>query len=174
MEFCKRIGCSLLRIWLGYLWLATGITKVQSDAWTGMQSGTEVTRFLQEAIARSTASGSAVPEWYVNAAQSYGLPHAQFLSYLLTYCEIFLGIALLLGIFTTATAALGCLLNLAYLLSNVVGDNPLMYAVAVMVVVSGSAAGYYGIDRYILPWLKQLLRNTVRSFQLLLSRIAGA
>ncbi len=46
----------VLRVWLGYQWLASGIEKVfgeGSEAWVGSKAGSAVTGFLNGAVAKS-------------------------------------------------------------------------------------------------------------------------
>ncbi len=48
-------------------------------------------------------------------------------------------------------------MNLAYLFAGTSGQNPQMLLVEAAIVVAGGAAGYYGLDRYVLPAIRARL-----------------
>jgi thiosulfate dehydrogenase [quinone] large subunit len=140
------------------MWLAAGWQKATHPAWTGAEAGAEVIRMLSEVIAPSPGGFPAAQPWYATAAEHCGLPHAATIAHSLTYFEIALGFALLLGVFTTVMAGAGGLLSLVYLLGHSVGLHPFMYAAALVLLVNAPAAQYYGCDRHLLPWLTRTLR----------------
>ena len=72
-----------------------------------------------------------------------------------TFGEVFVGAALILGFLTRFSAAMGLVMSFAYLFAGTSGDNPLMVLLALPIVLVGVSAGYYGIDRYLLPFLRE-------------------
>ena len=72
-----------------------------------------------------------------------------------TFGEVFVGAALILGFLTRFSAAMGLVMSVAYLFAGTSGDNPLMVLLALPIVLVGVSAGYYGIDRYLLPFLRE-------------------
>jgi hypothetical protein len=72
-----------------------------------------------------------------------------------TFGEVFVGAALILGFLTRFSAAMGLVMSVAYLFAGMSGDNPLMVLLALPIVLVGVSAGYYGIDRYLLPFLRE-------------------
>lgn len=72
-----------------------------------------------------------------------------------TFGEVFVGAALILGFLTRFSAAMGLVMSVAYLFAGTSGDNPLMVLLALPIVLVGVSAGYYSIDRYLLPFLRE-------------------
>ena len=75
--------------------------------------------------------------------QYFALPQAAFLSYLVTYGEILVGIALILGLFTGVAAFFGGLMNTNYLMAGTVSSNPTLFVLATLLVLAWSTSGYY-------------------------------
>ena len=42
-------------------------------------------------------------------------------------------------------------MNMSYLLAGTASTNPIMFALAMGVIMAWKVAGYYGVDRYLLP-----------------------
>ncbi|MTV49059.1 DoxX family membrane protein [Heliobacillus mobilis] len=150
----------LVRLWLGYEWLSSGLEKVGNPAWTGAGAGTAVTGFLKGAIAK--AAEGAHPEvhgWYANLINSIALPNAKLFSYLVAYGEVLVGIALVLGLFTTFAALVGAFMNLNYLWAGTSSTNPEMLVLQLLLLTAGPVAGIIGLDRFILPVLRQRFQN---------------
>jgi thiosulfate dehydrogenase [quinone] large subunit len=90
------------------------------------------------------------------------LPNAAFWSYLVAWGELLVGIALILGIFTGIAAFFGSFMNLNYLLSGTVSTNPILFMVALFIILAWRTAGWWGLDRWILttlgtPWSPGLI-----------------
>ena len=150
----------VLRFWLGYTWLMAGWGKAfgeRAPAWVGDRAGTAVTGFLKGALAKSTGERPLVPAWYADFVREVALPHATAFSYLVAYGEVLVGLALLVGLLTRFAALMGVTMNLAYLFAGTISPNPQMLVAAAALVVAGTAAGYYGLDRYLLPAIGQRL-----------------
>jgi thiosulfate dehydrogenase [quinone] large subunit len=76
---------------------------------------------------------------------------ASFFAKLITLGEIAIGIALIIGLFTGIAALLGGTLNVSFGLAGVAGVNPVFFLIEVFLVLAWRNAGYYGLDRYVLP-----------------------
>jgi thiosulfate dehydrogenase [quinone] large subunit len=147
----------ILRLWLGAAWLQAGWGKLFGDkasAWVGSEAGVAVAGFLNKALERGTA-----PAWYADFIREIALPNATLFSYLVAYGEVLVGMALIVGLLTNFAALMGIAMNLAYLFSGTISKNPQMLLAESAIVFAGLAAGYYGIDRYLIPrirnWLAQ-------------------
>jgi thiosulfate dehydrogenase [quinone] large subunit len=81
------------------------------------------------------------------------LPHAAFWSYLVTFGEVLVGVALILGIFTGIAAFFGSFMNMNYLLAGSVSVNPILLMIALILVLAWKTAGWWGLDRWVLPAL---------------------
>ena len=64
-----------------------------------------------------------------------------------------MGIALILGIFTGLAAFFGSIMNMNYLLAGAVSTNPILFAIATLLVLAWKTAGWWGLDRWVLPVL---------------------
>ncbi len=156
----------VLRLWLGYAWLQAGWGKVfgeKAAVWVGDKAGVAVTGFLKGALARATGENPLVPAWYADFIRDVALPNAQVFSYLVAYGEVLVGLALVVGVATNFAALMGIIMNLSYLFAGTISKNPQMLLAEAAIVFAGLAAGYYGIDRYLLPYLRTHLSRAVWS-----------
>ena len=86
------------------------------------------------------------------------LPNAQLFSYMVAYGEVLVGIALIVGLVTNFAALMGIVMNLSYLFAGSISKNPQMLLAEAALVFAGLSAGYYGIDRFLAPYLRKQLR----------------
>ena len=156
------------RVYLGYQWLHAGFEKLTgteggfwtwhfaytTDSWLRSSAG------LQGFVAYALKGANAGPNSPVNygwyAAFLRWLEHptvSAFFAKLVTIGEIAIGIALILGIFTGIAAFLGGMLNVSFGLAGIAGVNPVFFVLEVLLVLAWRNAGYYGLDRYVLPAL---------------------
>lgn len=161
----------VVRLWLGYEWISAGIEKAfgeGSAVWVGPKAGAAIVGFLKGAIAKSTLAPNfdptnahpAVQTWYAYVVRDVFMPNATVFSYLVGYGELLVGVALILGIFTHFAALMGIVMNLAYLLAGTTSTNPNMLVVGMaLLLASGVAAGYYGLDFFARPIEVTLLRR---------------
>lgn len=143
----------VLRLYVGYEWVMAGWEKLTSPAWTGAQAGTAIRGFLSGAAAQATGAHPAVQSWYASFITGTALPHAVLFSYLVTYGELAVGIALIVGVFTGIAAFFGAFMNINYLFAGAVSTNPLLLLIELFLILAWRNAGWLGIDRWLLPWL---------------------
>jgi thiosulfate dehydrogenase [quinone] large subunit len=67
--------------------------------------------------------------------------------------EVVIGVMLILGLFTGIAAALGAILNFSFVFAGSAGVNPAMILVSVLIILAWRNAGWYGLDRWVLPAL---------------------
>lgn len=146
---------TVLRIYLGWHWLEAGWGKLTNPAgvWVGEKAGTAVGGFLSGALQKTTGDHPDVTGWYAWFIQNVALPNKVLFSYLVTYGEILVGIALIIGLFTGVSAFFAGLLNASFLLAGTVSANPWMFIVATWLVLAWRTAGYIGLDYFVLPRL---------------------
>lgn len=142
----------ILRLYLGYEWLKSGVHKITSDAWTGSNAGAAVQGFVTGALEKS-AIGKDVPGWYASFLESVVLPNAKLFSYMVAYGEVLVGLGLVLGLLTGIAAFFGGLMNASFLFAGTVSMNPLFFILATWIVLAWKVAGWYGLDRWALPLL---------------------
>ena len=153
------------RVWLGYQWLHAGWEKV-----IGYSGGTFSWKFgiTDESWLRTSAGLKGFAGFALkgaggeHAAVNYGW-YASFLRYIehsggwlapvIAIGEVAIGVGLILGILTGVSAFFGATLNTSFGLAGVAGVNPLFMIVEFFLILAWRNAGYYGVDRYLLPAL---------------------
>jgi thiosulfate dehydrogenase (quinone) large subunit len=144
----------LLRVWVGYQWLESGIEKVRNPAW--MSSGLALRGFWQQAVALS-AHPLITYDWYRSFIE-FLLRTGSYTWFgkVIALGEMFVGIGLILGCLTGLAATGGLLMNVSYLLAGSASINPVLAAVQVPIILAWKVAGWWGLDRWVLaPVLRQ-------------------
>ena len=141
----------ILRLWLGYEWLAAALGKWAEGGWVGGGAGEAVKGFAQGAIAQTTGEHPQVTGWYASFLEHVVVPNAALFSYLVILGETLVGIALILGAFTGIAAFFGLFMNASFIFAGTAGANPLMAIVAILIVLAWRVGGWWGLDRWILP-----------------------
>lgn len=144
---------TVVRVYLGWQWLVAGWGKVRDPGWVGANAGAAVGGYLRGAVGRSGGDDPTVAAWYAWMIEKLFLPAAPLLSYLVAFGELFIGIALIIGLLTGLAAFFGGLMNVAFLFAGTLSTNPLLFMLATWLVLAWRVAGYYGLDRWVLPLL---------------------
>src|SRR5215216_4940194 len=131
----------ILRLWLGYEWLHAAWGKWTEGGWVGEGAGGAVKGFAQGAIAQTKGEFAQVTGWYASFLENVVVPNAALFSYLVIFGETFTGIAAFFGVF----------MNASFIFAGTAGANPLMALVAILLVLAWRVAGWWGLDRFILP-----------------------
>lgn len=143
----------ILRVYIGWEWLQAGWGKLNNPAWTGSKAGTAISGFVSNALTKTTGEHADVQGWYAWFLQRVVLPQPVTWSYLISWGETLVGVALILGVFTGIAAFFGSLMNVNYLLAGAVSINPILFIIATWLVLAWKTAGWIGLDRWILPAL---------------------
>jgi len=141
---------TLLRLYIGYEWMTAGWGKITGGAF-------DASGFLKGAIGKAAGDNPSVQAWWASFLESFALPNADLFTFLVQWGEFLVGIGLIVGCFTTFAALMGLVMNFAFLFSGTVSTNAQMVALTIFIVVAGANAGRIGADRYVLPYLKNLL-----------------
>lgn len=144
---------TVVRIYVGWLWLTAGWGKIQSPAWVGENAGAAVRGFLGGALERAGGERPSVTGWYAWMIENIFLPNATVFGYLVAWGEFLVGVALIVGFLTGISAFFGGLLNVSFLLAGTLSSNPIMFILATWLVLAWRVAGYYGLDYWVLPKL---------------------
>ncbi len=144
---------TIVRIYVGYEWLMAGWHKIHSPTWVGAQAGTAISGFLKGALAKTAGDHPSVQGWYAWMIQHWFLPAAPFMSYLVAWGEVLVGVALIVGFLTGLSAFFAGFMNANYLLAGTVSTNPMLFILATWLVLAWRVAGYYGLDFFVLPKL---------------------
>lgn len=143
----------VLRIYVGWQWVEAGWEKVISPVWTGAKAGVALNGFLMGAFAKTAGEHPSVQWWYGAFLHNFVQPNIHVFSYMVAYGELFVGIGLILGLFTGIAAFFGAFMNMNYLFAGTVSTNPLLFICELFLILAWRTAGWFGADRWILPFL---------------------
>ncbi|SFD66073.1 thiosulfate dehydrogenase [quinone] large subunit [Lentibacillus persicus] len=138
---------AFLRVYIGYQWMTSGFGKIAGGEF-------EAGGFIQGAIASAGGEHPAVQGWWAAFLETFALPNAELFSFLVMWGEFLVGAALILGIFTNFAALMGITMNFAFLFSGTVSTNAQMVLITVFLLTAGYNAGRYGLDRWVIPFLR--------------------
>lgn len=143
-----------LRFFIGRQWMTSGEGKLRNDAW--MDGGSALQGYWTAA--------TTVPEGATSSRITYGWYH-DFIKYMLdnewytwfaklvAIGEVLIAIGLIVGALVGLAAFFGTLLNFNFLMAGTVSSNPVLFGLGIFLVLGWKVAGYWGIDRYLLPTL---------------------
>lgn len=139
------------RLWLGYKWIDAGIHKVTNPDW--VQTGVALKGFWERAVAIPAQGRPAISfDWYRDFLQYLLNTEAYtWFAKLLAYGELLVGIALVLGAFVGVAALFGAFMNFNFLLAGSASTNPVLFLIAIFLILAWKTAGYIGLDYYLLP-----------------------
>lgn len=143
----------LVRIYVGWEWLVAGWHKVQAEAWVGDAAGSALQGFIQGALEKTSGAHPDVQGWYATFLENVVLPNSAGWAHAIAYGEVLVGAALILGAFTGIAAFFGLFMNLNFLLAGTVSTNPVLFTLAIGLIMAWRIAGYWGLDRILLPYL---------------------
>lgn len=170
----------IARLWLGWEWFQSGWGKVfggditirfwdwgqepyslTGDAnigWVRESGDTEigdaVAGFASGAIESAQGPHPDVAyDWYVTFLEWIRDTAAPVFGPSVAIGELVIGALLILGLFTGIAAALGAVLNFSFVFAGSAGVNPAMILVSFLIILAWRNAGWYGLDRWVLPAL---------------------
>lgn len=149
----------VIRVLIGYSWLTAGLHKLSDPAWT--VTGEALKGYWTGAVAIPATGHSAITfDWYRSFIQGM-LDSGSYVWFakLVTFGEVLVGIALILGMFVGIAAFFAALMNWSYIMAGSTSTNPLLLIGAIVLILAWKTAGYYGADRFLLPKLGTPWRN---------------
>jgi thiosulfate dehydrogenase [quinone] large subunit len=72
---------------------------------------------------------------------------------LVAYGEFLVGVGLIVGAFVGIAAFFGAFLNWNFLMAGAASTNGMLFALAIVLILAWKVAGWYGLDRFLLPIL---------------------
>ncbi|MFD2671876.1 DoxX family protein [Marinicrinis sediminis] len=139
----------LFRLYLGWEWMTAG--------WGKITDGFNAEGYLMGAVGKAQGDHPAVQSWWADFLEGFAIPNVELFNFLVPWGEFLVGIALLAGIFTTFAALMGVVMNFAFMFSGTTSTNPQMLLLTLFVLVAGANAGKFGLDTYVLPYIRQRL-----------------
>lgn len=148
----------ILRLYLGYQWLSSGLGKVSNPGWT--QTGEALAGFWQRAVQvpEAPARPPIAFDWYRSFIQAMLDANVYtWFAKLIVAGEILVGVALILGAFVGIAAFFGAFLNWNFMMAGTASINPLMFVLTIVLILAWKTAGWIGLDRWLLsligtPW----------------------
>jgi len=142
----------VVRVYLGYQWLTAGWEKMQSAGW--MSGGQSLAAYWQRDVAAPVGGAKGIvhygpyhnllafmlqAQWYVWFAKVVAVGEAA------------VGVLLIVGAFVGIAGFLGMFMNFNYMLAGSASTNPVLFALAILLILAWKTAGYYGLDYVLLP-----------------------
>lgn len=145
---------TVLRLYLGWQWMTAG--------WGKIKGGFDASGFLNGAIAKAAGERPVVQGWWANFLEGFALPNVELFNVMVPWGEFLVGIALLLGLFTSFAALMGIVMNFAFMFSGTISSNPNMVILTFILLVAGANAGKFGLDYYVLPTIRGLFNKKLQ------------
>lgn len=141
----------VVRLYVGYEWLMAGWHKFGDPKW--MSTGEALKGFWTNAVKTSPKPIVAF-DWYRDFL-NFLLAHNAYTWFakIVVFAELAIGICLILGLLTGFAAFGGALLNFNFMMAGTASTNPVLFILAVLLVMAWKVAGYWGVDRWLLPLL---------------------
>ena len=134
------IGWTAMRIWLGIMWLQTGIAKL----W-----GVENPAFLHNhgsGVAGFAAHGVAAYSWWGSLLHNVVVPNSGWIGVVVAVAEFVIGVCLVLGLLTRLAALSSLALLFTYVMSGTASVCALYALFAVVLLATWRSSSWLGID----------------------------
>jgi thiosulfate dehydrogenase [quinone] large subunit len=148
-----------IRLFVGFEWLSSGLGKLypagkpMGSGW--LDGGASLLAYWQNAVRIPDTGRPPISfEWYRGVLEFMiaNQFHTWF-SYLIVFGELAVGVGLLVGALVGIAAFFGATLNMSFLLAGSASTNPILFTAAIGLILAWRVAGWYGLDRYLLPML---------------------
>jgi len=142
---------AIARLYMGYTWITSGWGKLNNPAW--VNTGEALKGFWTSAVS-TTPKPVITFDWYRVFIQYLLDTHAYtWFAKLVVAGELLIGVALLLGAFTGIAAFFGGFMNWNFMMAGTTSVNPVFFTLSILLILAWKTAGYWGLDRYLLPTL---------------------
>lgn len=145
-----------IRLFLGFSWLTSGWGKATSPEGGWLDGGSALLAYWERAVAipEAPARPPISYDWYRDfLTMLMDGHHEGWFSWIVVFGEIAVGIGLIIGALTGIAAFFGALMNMSFLLAGSASTNPVLFTAAIGLMLAWRVAGYYGVDRWLLPML---------------------
>ncbi len=140
-----------VRLYMAYTWITSGWGKLNNPAW--VNTGEALKSFWVGAL-KTDPKPVITFDWYRAFIQFLVDTQAwTWFSKLVVAGELLVGVALLLGAFTGVAALFGGLMNWSFMMAGTTSVNPVFFFLSVLLIMAWKIAGYWGLDRFLLPAL---------------------
>lgn len=168
------VWLAILRVYLGVIWLIEGIKKIQEgwfdpgknfiaimpnpqdvplESTDAVTSATQVTQYYPEPMLKQPPR---IFQWFM---ETFIEPNAYLFQVSIVLMEIAIGLALIAGLFTILASLGSIFLCFNFILSAMAGTEILWHIFA-GIAMFGGAGRAFGLDYYVIPWLKHWWKET--------------
>lgn len=143
----------LPRLWLGWQWIHASQGKITNPKW--VVTGEALQGFWLNAVKIPEQGRPPISfDWYrtfiqlLLDTQSY-----TWFAKMVAYGELLIGIALIVGAFTGIAAFFSGFMNWNFMMAGSASTNPMLFTVAVALILAWKVSGTIGADFLLLRWL---------------------
>lgn len=143
----------IIRLYVGWQWISAGWHKVHGE---GNWLENDGVRGYWERIVEVPEQGrpAITYDWYRDLIQFLlDREWSGVFSWMVALGEMATGIALIVGLFTGFAALGGAFMNMNFMLAGSASSNPVLFLLAMLLMLAWKVAGHIGIDRWLLPLL---------------------
>jgi thiosulfate dehydrogenase [quinone] large subunit len=141
-----------LRLFLALEWIQAGLHKLGDPGWT--QTGVALKGYWTSVVAVPTPPASAAITFPAyRAFIQFMLDNGWFVWFakVVTVGELLIGLGFLFGGLVGFAAFFALLMNFAFMFAGTTSVNPMLVLLETMVLLGWRTAGWWGIDRILLP-----------------------
>ena len=143
-----------IRFFVGHEWLAAGEHKLRDSGW--MDGGESLKGYWTGAVAipEAPARPRITYDWFRDVI-TYMLDNEWYTWFakVVAVGEFLIGVGLLVGALVGIAAFFGTVLNFNFMMAGTVSSNPVLFGLAVFLILGWKVAGWIGLDRFLLPAL---------------------
>lgn len=158
---------SILRVYIGAMWLYEAINKINTGWLSNAKifASTAATTGATEAATTTTPAAVVVPLLSKPLGIMQAIidniiaPHAVTFQTMIIFTEIAIGLALIAGLFTFLASGMSIVLCFTFILSAMAGKEILWYIFGGAALLGGAGRAF-GLDYYVMPWLKRWWNKT--------------
>lgn len=130
-----------------------------SPAWDAAEGAGEAAADTAAAYGEPLIEALGIYTWFAESVLSASPALAFILQALVVLAEVAIGLALVGGLFTFVAAGVSILLGLMFIVSGWGNPELLWYIFGAIVMLGGAGRGF-GLDHWVIPWLKKWWRGT--------------
>lgn len=141
-----------LRFFVGREWLTAGEEKIRGGTW---KTGEALAGYWTNAVAVPEQGRPAITYGWYREFLQYMLDHNwnTWFADLIMWGEVLVGIGILVGALVGIAAFFGTVMNFSFQLAGSASTNPVLFGLSVFLILAWKVAGFWGLDRYLLPLL---------------------
>ena len=144
-----------VRVYLGWTWFYAGWEKL-AGAGAHPWGPEALLSFWNRAVAipPPPARPAIAYDWYRNFLELLvQLKAESWFAPLVAWGELLVGIALIVGAFVGIAALVGAFMNMNFMLAGSASVNPILFLLAILLILAWKTSGWWGLDRWLLPRL---------------------